>query len=563
MGRSLTILALAAGFSFFVSGCGSGSSGSGGGNPPPPSLTSFVGTTGTFAAWADPTSGSNAYAPMSSYAGKRQVLHGSVDFLSGASLSQAAGVEVYKGSDGHIYALDLTTSTPPSPVQISTESSATIDDACTFTGTAAVTGANYDYAGVSFSADLQNPTNSSYFYRLPGPDGVCNTADDIIHLVKTGMSSTTAPIVASAMPVVAVHNSNGGITGFVIKNGWSLSLVDSNFANSVILGTFTAPIGVAVALPVGTVQGYSTGQLFVVDGNIVYVNYTSHSISAPLFTVPNWLPTNAESIYAASPTTLYFAITIPATKTTSAEATIYSMPADGSAAPAVVDTEPGRIVTLAFPVNSTNLLWGVQNNGFSVRAMPQAGGTPTTLVSSASAAGTFVATATTVYYTTWNATFDSATNIYTRNGTTSGIVDVNGTIVQSPLANSTFLSPIEAAPWPNDTTTTQTPTITVFQVQNMTTVTVTNSTTGEQFVEDAISGGTLTAIDTTSNQSIATLGTFPSSEATFATDTFRNSLHTGFIEVYTAISTQGPPTRDLYLLNSQSASTLTRVTNNL
>jgi hypothetical protein len=560
MRQALSYLALGLALSISVSGCGN-SSGSSDGAPPPTPI-SYVGTTGVFVAYADPSSGNNGYATMGSYAGKRQTLHGTVDFVSGTSLSQPAGVEVYKGSDGHIYALDLTSTTTPSPQAISTETGATVDDTCSFTGTA-VAGANYDYAGVFFSADLQTPTNSSYVYRLPGPDGVCNTPDDIIHLVKTGMSSSTAPLVASGMPVVAVHNPTGGLTGFVVKSGANLTLVDSNFANPVVLGTFPDTIGVAVALPVGTVQGYPTGQLFVVDGNIVYVNYSTPSVSVPLFTIPNWLPTNAEAVFAASPSSLYFAINTPATQNVAASAAIYSMPANGTAAPTVVDTEPGRIVTLSFPVNSSNLVWGVENGGYSVRTLPQAGGNPATLATSANTGGTFLATATTVYYTTWTATYDSGTKIYTRNITLTGIVNLNGTVVQQPLSNSTFLSAAEAAPWPADTVTTQTPLITVFQVQGLSTATVTSSTTGEQYVEDAISGGTLTSIDTTSNHTIATLGTFPSSTATFASDTFRNSQHTGFIEATNAISTQGPPTRDLYLLNSQTAGTLARVTNNL
>ncbi len=88
-----------------------------------------------------------------------------------------------------------------------------------------------------FSPDLLTTTNSSYFYRLPGPDGICNTADDVIHLVKTGMAATDAPIVASTMPVVAVHTPQGGISGFVTRSGADLVLVDTNFANPIVLGT--------------------------------------------------------------------------------------------------------------------------------------------------------------------------------------------------------------------------------------------------------------------------------------------------------------------------------------
>ena len=563
----LILYTLAFGIAAVFSLCACGS-GNGGGTvtPPPPGLLSYVGTTGTFAAWADPTTGTTAFAPVGSYAAKKQTLHGSVDFTTGTSLSQAAGVEVYKGSDGHIYALDLTSTSTPVAQQLSTESAATTDDLCSFTGTTAGTGAYYNYAGIFYSSDLQTPTNSSYVYRLPGPDGVCNTSDDIFHMVKTGMSSSIAPVVATGMPVAAVHNTNGGLTGFVITNGANLLLVDSNFANPAVLGTFSTPINVAVALPVGTTSGYPTGQLYAVDGNIVYVNYTSQTVSSSLYAIPNWTTTSAAATYAASPTTLYFAINTPATGQVAASTTIYSIPSNGSAAPTVIDTESGHVSTLVFPINGSNIIWGVENAGseYAIKTLPQTGGTPTTLVTDASNNdGTFIATASTVYYTTWTGESDSSTKISSRTGTQTGIVGVNGTTIQAPLANSTFLSGGEAQPWPADTTTTATPTITVFQITGLNPVTVTNSTTGWQYTADGISGGTMVAINTSSNQPGVTIGTFPTSTATFLNGTFRGYGDTGFIEATTSISTEEPGTRDLYILNSQTANTLTRVTGNL
>jgi hypothetical protein len=558
MRRNPFVLALGVTLAIFMSACGGSSSG--GGTPPPP-LVSYVGTTGVFAAWSTATNSAPAFAPMGSYAGKRQVLHGSVDFTTGISLSQPAGIEVYKGNDTHVYALDLTSTSTPAPQQLSTESSATVDDTCSFTGTSAGNGAFYNYAGVFFAADLQNPANSSYVYRLPGTGGVCNSPDDIFHMVKTGMSATTAPIVATGMPVTSVHNATGGITGFVITSGANLVLVDSNFANPVTLGTFAAPINVAVALPVGTTQGYPTGQLYVVDGNIVYVNYSSQTVSASLYTIPNWTTTDAGATFAASPTTLYFAVNAG----TPASASIYSMPANGSAAPSVVDTEAGRVVTLIFPVNGSNLIWGVENTGvgYTIETLAQTGGNPATLVTDTNNDGTFIATASTVYYTTWTGTSDSTTMMSSRTETHTGIVDVNGTVIQAPLANSTFLSGGEAQPWPDDTTTTATPTITVFQVQGLTTVTVTDTTTGWVYAVDGISGGTMVAINTSSNQPGATIGTFPTSTDMFLTDTFRGNGDTGFIEATNSISTQEPPTRDLYILNSNTGGSLVRVTSNL
>lgn len=563
MRRITFVVALGIALTGSLSGCGSGSSGGGGGTPP--ALVSYMGTTGVFAAWADATGGASSYAPMGTYAAKKQSLHGTVDFMSGTSLSQPAGIEVYKGSDGPIYALNLTSTSTPVSQQLSSETAATVDDLCSFTGTTAGTGAYYSYAGIFFSADLQSPINSSYVYRLPGPDGVCNTSDDIFHMVKTGMSATSAPIVASGIPVAAVHNANGGLTGFVVTSGANLVLVDSSFANPATLGTFSAPIGVAVALPVGTTQGYPTGQLYVVNGNIVYVNYTAQTVSSSLFTIPNWTTTNAGATFAASPTTLYFAINTPGTNTVPAATTIYSMPANGSAAPSVVDSEAGHVATLVFPVNGSNLIWGVESTGagYTIRTLAQGGNTPVTLITDTNNDGTFIATAATVYYTTWMGTSDSATMISTRTGTQTGIVSVNGTVLQSPLANSTFLSGGEAQPWPADTTTTVTPTITVFQIQGLTPVTVTNTTTGWVYTADGVSGGSMIAINTSTNQPGAILGTFPTSKATFVSGTFRGNGDTGFIEATTSISTQEPPTRDLYIFNTNTAGSLTRVTNNL
>jgi hypothetical protein len=303
----------------------------------------------------------------------------------------------------------------------------------------------------------------------------------------------------------------------------------------------------------------------VVDGNIVYVSYTSQTISTSLYSIPNWTTTSAAAIFGASPTALYFAINTPGTNSTPASTTIYSMPADGSAGPAAVDTEAGRVATSVFPINGSNLIWGVESagTGYTIRTVPQTGGNPATLITDTNNDGTFIATASTVYYTTWAGTSNSTTLISTRTNTQTGIVAASGAVVQSALPNSTFLAGGEAQPWLNDTTTTVTPTITVFQVTGLTPVTVTNTTTGWQYTADAVSGGTVIAINTSSNQPGVTLGTFPTSTAMFVSGVFRGNGDTGFVEATTPISRQEPVTRDLYILNSQTANTLTRVTNNL
>lgn len=301
----------------------------------------------------------------------------------------------------------------------------------------------------------------------------------------------------------------------------------------------------------------------MVDGNIVYVDYVAHTVSASLYTIPNWLPTNPEVTFAASPTTEYFAIYTPAAGATPASGTIYSMPANGSAAPSIIDTEAGRVDSLVFPVDGANLIWGVSAPTYSIRTLAVGSTVPTTLVTGNVNDGTFIATASTVYYETWQQTSSSTTKTLTRTGTTSGIVSTSGTVIQAPLANSTFVNGGEQQPWPSDTTTTQTAYKTVFQVRNLTPVSITNTTNGYTYTVDGVSGGTVVAIDTSSNLAGATVGVLPSSGAAFLTGTFRGTQDTGFLEATTYLSTTDPATRDLYVLDSQTANTLKRVTNSL
>ena len=564
MRRITSWIALGAATTGLLSGCGGDGYDDGywGGGPGGNELISFVGTTGVFAAWADSATGYYAAANIGSYAGKRQSLHGTIDFLTGQDLMQPAGVEIYKTSDGHIRAIDLTSYNDPRSQQISNEAAATVDDACSLTGTQ-VAGANTDYAGVYFAADLQNPVNSAYFYRLPGLDGACNTSDDVVHMVRTGMSSTDAPVTVPAMPIATVRSAGGGITGFVIKSGATLAMVDNNFANPVTLGTFASSVGVAIALPVGTTQGYPTAQLFLVDGNVVRVNYASPAISAPLFTIPGWTATSNGALFAASPTTLYVAVNTAAAGGTPESASIYAVPADGSAVASPIDTETAHIDSLVFPVGGTNLVWGEAAPDYTIRALAQSGGSPFTVLAATVNGGTFNATASAVYYTTWAGATDSTAKTVTRTNTSSGINGLDGSVIQAPLANSMFAIGGEQQPWPDDTTTTATPFVTMIQIQNLSPVTATDPANGYTYTVDGVSGGTIVAIPTSTNTPGPTIGTLSTSHTMWLTGTFRDAGHTGFIEGTNAASTNDPSTRALYLVNTHQSNTLIRITNNL
>jgi hypothetical protein len=82
---------------------------------PPPALDSYVGTTGPFVASADDATDTYSAALIGSYAGKRQTLRCSIDYTTGISLEQPAGVEICKSTTGGTEEIDLTSAGAPAP----------------------------------------------------------------------------------------------------------------------------------------------------------------------------------------------------------------------------------------------------------------------------------------------------------------------------------------------------------------------------------------------------------------------------------------------------------------
>jgi hypothetical protein len=552
MKHLLAPTALCTAATLFLAGCGGdGCINCGGGAGTP---TSYVGSTDLIAAWADPTSQTLDTAPFGEYAGKRAFIRGTVSPYTGDDLGQPAGVEIYQFSDGYIHLLDLTDIGFPSAVQVSTESHATTSLACTTNGTSAVAGASYDYQGVYFAANLALPANSTYVYRLPGTDGVCNTADDVIHAVRTGMAPTDAPLAAAAMPAATVFTAGADIAGYVAKSGTNLVMLDANLATPVTLKTYASAVGVLDALPTGQLSGYETGRLFVVDGNIVYIDYAAHTVSNSLFAIPGWTATDAGlAATAASPTGLFFATYAAGTST------VYRMPADGSAAPTVIGTVAGRVNELEFPAGSTNLFVGVAGATYSIMAMPEAGGLSTTVLLGDEPAGRFTATSADVYWTQWTATTSGTTT--TRTLEKSGISAADGTVVQAALANSFFMNGGEAVPWTNaDLQTRVTPLQTVFQVTGLAQTSTVTSSTGQVYVAPSLTGGTILAISTATHATVATVGTFGTTTSATALDGVVHATlgHWFFIDAQHQASTQDPATHDVYLINSQTDGSLVR-----
>jgi hypothetical protein len=507
----------------------------------------------SFVAAIDPNNPATAsLAQLGSYAGARLFTTGSIVPGSPVLANQAGYSEIYKGADGHIYRLDLSIAGSPTPRQVSSESNATTDDLCSLSGATASLGTDVNYLAEQYFNDFADPENSAYFYRLPGPDGTCNTNDDVIFMVKLGMSATDAPVLAR-MPAAVSHDPNtGAINGFVVNEGAALAFYDANFQNRVVLETPTSPIG--VAYPLGTAQFTLTGRLFVIDGSIVYVNFGTASVSQTLFTIPNWTP-GKRFATASSPSTLYFSVdTSDRTQTpVTVTSALYSMPRDGSATPVQLATESGLIQQIASPVGATAAVYSiVPPHGFYTIRAVSPGSPAATAVTTSGNAGSFIATTASVYYTaeTYSAP-DSMTRVIAN--TLTGIVAMDGSVIAQPLPSSKFIaqqSDTNGSGWLN-----------VVRARNLTAVTLVSNADGLTYTEDGISGATLEVVDTSSNAVTLTLGTLPSGTTMNGTGTLIGTA--GYIDGLNVNSTLNPSSRDLLYIDTGVANSLQALTANL
>jgi hypothetical protein len=363
--------------------------------------------------------------------------------------------------------------------------------------------------------------------------------------------------VPARSPIAPVHDPNtGALTGFVVNEGTALTLYDMNFQNRVVLETSTAPI--AAAYPLGTAQFTAGGRLFVINDNIVYVNYGSQSVSAPLFTVPNWQSSQRFPM-TSSQTTVYFSVDTSDRTQTPVTVTnaLYSIPRDGSAAPVQLATENGVIQEIASPVGATATAYSVVPTGgaYTVRAVTATSGQApnvVTAVTTSGNTGSFIATAANIYYTASTITApDSKTRVFAN--TNTGIVGMDGTVVAQPLASSRFIaqqSDVNGSDW-----------LHVIRARDLTPVTLVSPTSGITFTEDGISGAMLEAIDTSTNVISQELGTLPSGTIMNGTGTLTGA--TGYIDGLNVNSTLNPSTRELLYIDTGTPNSLQVLTSNL
>jgi hypothetical protein len=511
-------------------------------------LTQYVAPTDSvFVAATNPNSPANTYGPTAgTWSGARLFITATVAAGSPTTTNQADFSQMFKSNDGHLYATDLQVSGLPSPVQISSESSATIDDLCSVNGANTTLGTDVNYVAVTSYVDYANPYNSVYFYRKPGTGGACDTATDTVSMVYLGMGPNDTPV-AALMPMAVVHNPNSGaITGFVVNEGSAITMYDENFANRTVIYTPAAAISVAYSLATSGVS--ATGGLFVLDGNIVYIDYTQGSVSAPLFTVPNWDPTKRFA-NSANGTTEFFAVNTSNEAATPVVPTsaVYTMPLNGSAAPTLLGSESGSINQVTVATYGTTVAWSVVPPGgvYTIRTSTGAGATPVTAFTSTGNAGSFVVTANDIYYTTETES-SPATDTVVYSNTQTGIVAMNGTVVEAPVLASRFVAEERdnnGSDW-----------IDIIRARNLSPVTVADTANGKTYTEDGISGATLEVVDTATNAVTLTLGTMPTGTVMSGSGTLITSA--GYLDGLNVNSTGDPASRDLIYVDTSQANSL-------
>lgn len=127
-----------------------------------------------------------------------------------------------------------------------------------------------------------NPLRSWIFFKAPGVDGQCGTADDNYRAVRMDMAPTEAAS-SVAEPQTELLTADLALAGLVVRNGNQMQLLDANLANPVNLFTIN-PVGFRnLGLSFGSVA--SGFWLFVDGGKLWGVNLASPATRVALTTM--------------------------------------------------------------------------------------------------------------------------------------------------------------------------------------------------------------------------------------------------------------------------------------
>jgi hypothetical protein len=281
------------------------------------------------------------------------IINGSIETVVTADydpLTKTSGNEqsyalIYAKSDGRLYKVNALKERSLIPEQLSSESNA--NQMCTPLSKQAVI------------SDYNNPGNSQYLYSLPGVDAVCGTSDDLLRMVRLGMSANDAPIEAKKALRPLIDLNNGGISGWLVNDAGALKTCDANFRNC---GATIANVATDAIFWLDSRRHESL--LLEIDQQFFIYNIPTQTLSLPRFTRSS--STQAVGLAVADGSMVYLAD----------EDTLYQFPADGSDDAVVLWVDPVGVGNLKVTTNKV-----IYKSGDSLKAVDKTGGAAITLVS--------------------------------------------------------------------------------------------------------------------------------------------------------------------------------------
>ena len=186
------------------------------------------------------------------------------DPITKTSRNEQSYALIYAKRDGRLYKVNALKERSLIPEQLSSESNA--NQMCTPLSKQAVI------------SDYNNPGNSQYLYALPGVDAVCGTTDDLLRMVRLGMSANDAPIKAKKALRPLTDLNNGAISGWLVNDAGALKTCDANFRNC---GATIANIATDAIFWLDSRRHESL--LLEIDQQFFIYNIPTQTLSAPAF----------------------------------------------------------------------------------------------------------------------------------------------------------------------------------------------------------------------------------------------------------------------------------------
>jgi len=261
--------------------------------------------------------------------------------------------------------------------------------------------------------NLPNASRSWVFFQAPGPDTVCDNADDTYRAVRLDMAATDAPRTV-AEPQVDVLNADGSFGGLVVRNGTQMQKLDANLGSPVNLFTIatsgysnlgvsfgTTPPGIWLFIEGGQLWGVNlanptvrvslatlTGgeaasNAIASDGSTAYVALNTGSTSARILRVTEALATTAIATLGTPVRDMALTPTRLVVLGSGAPATLLSLPKAGGTLTTLntfgTGVSPGQMVASGENVYVSSTQFGLTGSLVSTLVVGADGSSPQTL----------------------------------------------------------------------------------------------------------------------------------------------------------------------------------------